>query len=86
MLYNVAQGRERSERTLGLTDEMKAPTLKGLYNRRITHKGMDSCCGTLSGFVSLLSTMSQGGAAAPLTLGYVVLPLWGIRHVDANRL
>ncbi|MEX0717324.1 MAG: complex I subunit 1 family protein [Planctomycetaceae bacterium] len=36
------------------------------------------CCGTLSGFETSSCLETQGGAASPLTLGFVVKPLRGI--------
>ena len=44
-----------------------------------------SSCGTPSGFVQSQPTISQGGAALPLTLGYDVQPLRGIRLTAIKR-
>ncbi len=76
----VAQGRERGERTLGWKCHRNS-ILKGLYNRKIARKRDVAICRTPSGFFDSLQTITQGGAASPLTLGYDVLPLWGISRV-----
>jgi len=60
----VAQGRERSERTLGWKCHRNS-TLKGLYSKRIAKKRDVAICRTPSGFFDSLQTITQGGAAYP---------------------
>jgi len=94
----IAQGRERSERTLGekmhgttTLNEVSAPWVRRCTEPQpwrgwIVVKSPGnierSCCGTLSGFDPLMFTTSQGGAAAPLTLGCVMERLRRIRVTE----
>jgi len=62
-----------------------SPTPRGLHKPssvRITFAVEPLRCGTLAGFDSGIDTYSQGGAAAPLTLGFRMQPLRGkdLRH------
>ena len=78
-LHNTAQGRAAHP---GSRPPRCRPTLKGLHHGPIRHI---EPCGTPLGFGIHHGTVTQGGAAAPLTLGFVVERLRRTSHTRCPR-